>query len=111
MEIEEIAIKYGDLHRLAGFKVASDSNVEAQMEHTVDALTNEISELEFTKSNNNKKKKYDLDQIRLFIQIMQEEGTTVPKAAARTMIPRSTAYKLFNEFNEGDGTVFATDFE
>jgi len=105
MEIEEIAIEYGDLHNLAGFEAAFDSKMETQMEHhAVDALTIEMSELEIAKSDK-KKKKYGPDQIRLFIQIMQEEGTTVPKAAARTMIPRSTAYKLFNEFNEGDGTV------
>ncbi|CAO3643609.1 unnamed protein product [Mucor hiemalis] len=58
-----------------------------------------------TMDNKRKYKKYGPEQIRQFIKIMQDEGSTVPKAAARCSIPRGTAYKLFAEFNESDGTV------
>ncbi|KAI7897707.1 uncharacterized protein BX663DRAFT_419467, partial [Cokeromyces recurvatus] len=35
----------------------------------------------------------------------QEEGSSVPKAAAVCDIPRSSAYRLLDEFNTGDGHV------
>ncbi|KAI7887278.1 uncharacterized protein EV154DRAFT_520794 [Mucor mucedo] len=41
----------------------------------------------------------------MFIQIMQDEGTTVPKAAVRCNIPRQSAYRLLNYFNDSKGSV------
>ncbi|KAI8049114.1 uncharacterized protein B0P05DRAFT_448761, partial [Gilbertella persicaria] len=35
----------------------------------------------------------------------QEEGLTAPKAAEQCGIPRSSAYKLLDGFNAGDGSV------
>lgn len=52
-----------------------------------------------------KKNKYGPEKIRRFIGILQKEEVSVPVSAKRCMIPRNTAYKLFNEFNAGDGTV------
>ncbi|KAL1933044.1 hypothetical protein VTP01DRAFT_8722 [Rhizomucor pusillus] len=40
-----------------------------------------------------------------FITLLQEEGLSVTEAAQNTRIPRSTAYKLRNEWNESDGFV------
>ncbi|KAI7897714.1 uncharacterized protein BX663DRAFT_584322 [Cokeromyces recurvatus] len=37
--------------------------------------------------------------------MLQEEGSSVPKAAAVCDIPRSSAYRLLDEFNTGDGHV------
>ncbi|CEP19269.1 hypothetical protein [Parasitella parasitica] len=37
--------------------------------------------------------------------MIQEEGLTTPKAADQCGIPRSSAYKLLNEFNSSDGSV------
>ncbi|RCH83467.1 hypothetical protein CU097_007837 [Rhizopus azygosporus] len=52
-----------------------------------------------------KKCKYSPEQIRLFIQIMQGEGTTVPKAGVRCSIPRQSVYRLLKEFNDSNGSV------
>lgn len=41
----------------------------------------------------------------MFIQIMQDEGTTVPKAAVRCNIPRQSAYRLLKEFTDSYGSV------
>ncbi|KAI8890545.1 hypothetical protein K501DRAFT_168793 [Backusella circina FSU 941] len=37
---------------------------------------------------------------------MQDEGTTVPKAAVRCNIPRQSAYWLHKDFNDSSGSVF-----
>ncbi|KAI8874629.1 hypothetical protein K501DRAFT_167270, partial [Backusella circina FSU 941] len=37
--------------------------------------------------------------------MIQEEGLTVPMAAEQCGILRSSAYKLLDEFNAGDGSV------
>lgn len=50
-------------------------------------------------------KKHKADQIERFIEILQEESLSVPKAAAVPGIPRSSAYRLLDEFNSGDGPV------
>ncbi|EIE82825.1 hypothetical protein RO3G_07530 [Rhizopus delemar RA 99-880] len=36
---------------------------------------------------------------------MQDEGTTVPKAAVRCSIPRQSAYRLLKDFNISNGSV------
>ncbi|KAI8888101.1 hypothetical protein K501DRAFT_174106 [Backusella circina FSU 941] len=36
---------------------------------------------------------------------MQDEGTTVPKAAVRCNIPRQSAYRLLKEFKDSNGSV------
>ena len=74
------------------------------MEENLEEITTELSVVTISEDKK-KKNKYGPEQIRRFIEILQEEGVSVPVAAKRCMIPRSTAYKLFNEFNAGDGTV------
>lgn len=70
----------------------------------IDSITRDIQTVSIV-DDSKKIKKYGPDQIRRFIQIMQEEGLSIPKAATRCMISRSTAYKLLAEFNAGNGTV------
>lgn len=50
-------------------------------------------------------KKYGPEKIRQFMQTMQDEGPTFPKAAARCMIPQKFAYRFFREFSASSGTV------
>ncbi|KAI9026459.1 hypothetical protein CLU79DRAFT_741837, partial [Phycomyces nitens] len=52
-----------------------------------------------------KYKKYGQDQIGRFIRKMQEEGLSVKQAAEQSGIPRSSAYKLLDEFNNSDVTA------
>jgi transposase len=79
-------------------------NQEVQMEESAEDLTEEEMERVSVKKSQ-KYKKYGQDQIERFIRIKQEQGLSVPKAAALCGIPRSTAYELLNEFNSSDGTV------
>jgi hypothetical protein len=50
-------------------------------------------------------KKYTSERVRQFIQIMQDEGTTVPKAVVRCNISRQSAYTLLKEFNTSSGSI------
>lgn len=43
--------------------------------------------------------------MRMFIQITQDEGTTVLKVAVPCNIPRQSAYTLLNEFNDSNGSL------
>lgn len=52
-----------------------------------------------------KYKKCSPEQVRLFIQTMQDEGITVSKAAVRCSIPQQSAYRLLKEFNDSSGSV------
>ncbi|CEP16140.1 hypothetical protein [Parasitella parasitica] len=56
-------------------------------------------------SSKRKYKKHGVDQVERFIKMLQEEGLSVPKAAAVSGIPRSSAYRILDEFNDGDGHV------
>ncbi|KAI8098118.1 uncharacterized protein B0P05DRAFT_460767, partial [Gilbertella persicaria] len=44
---------------------------------------------------------YGPEQIRVFIELIQEEGLSVPKATKKCMIPRSSGYVLLKEFKYG----------
>lgn len=102
-EMEDVAFEYGNIEKL----IDLDSVTEVQatnMTMDIDVIAEDFQNISII-DESKKKKKYGPDQIRRFIQIMQDEGTTVPKAAVQCMIPRSTAYVLFKEFNAGDGTV------
>ncbi|KAL0077757.1 hypothetical protein F4703DRAFT_1742659, partial [Phycomyces blakesleeanus] len=50
-------------------------------------------------------KKYGPEQIARFINILQETGETVPKAAEACGIPTSSAYRLLNQFNDSNRTI------
>ena len=69
----------------------------------VNYISEEIQVLSF--HNVKRYKKYRQDQIERFIYLKQEEGLSIPKAAAQCGILKSTAYELINEFNSTDGTV------
>ncbi|KAG2209702.1 hypothetical protein INT47_001848 [Mucor saturninus] len=58
----------------------------------IDSLTESIKTVSID-DGNKKYKKYTPEQVRTFIQIMQDEGTTVPKAAD------------FNDSNGSNGSV------
>ncbi|ORE01128.1 hypothetical protein BCV72DRAFT_217888 [Rhizopus microsporus var. microsporus] len=69
------------------------------MEIVVDSLVEDFKEVIIATPKNYKK--YDEDQIVHFISIIQVEGLIVANAAEQCGIPRSSAYKLLNEFNDG----------
>jgi hypothetical protein len=73
------------------------------MEDVIEDLSVEMNSLVINEKQ--KRKKYGPDQIERFIHLLQEEGLSVPKAAEQCMIPRSSAYKLLDEYNAGDGAV------
>ncbi|EIE82513.1 hypothetical protein G6F46_005718 [Rhizopus delemar] len=50
-------------------------------------------------------KKYNQSQIEHFVQLLQEEGLSVVKAAEKSGIPRSTAYELRKQFNKSGGSI------
>ncbi|CEG78602.1 hypothetical protein RMATCC62417_13181 [Rhizopus microsporus] len=50
-------------------------------------------------------KAYGLENIKQFIQLMQEKGGSVAKHAKACFIPRSTAYEILKQWNESDRTV------
>ncbi|KAI8385694.1 hypothetical protein BD560DRAFT_384090 [Blakeslea trispora] len=75
----------------------------ANITKAVNGISQEMKTASLCRSS--KYKKYGQGQIERFIRIKQEEGMSVPKAAALCGIPRSTAYELINKFNAGNGTV------
>lgn len=50
-------------------------------------------------------KAYEPDNIRMFLQLMQEEGPSVIKHTRTCFIPRSTAYEILKQWNESDWTA------
>ncbi|CAO3697393.1 unnamed protein product [Rhizopus stolonifer] len=48
---------------------------------------------------------FEISNIERFVKILQEEDLFFPKAAAVCSIPRTTAYRLLDEFNNGSGSV------
>ncbi|KAG1130319.1 hypothetical protein G6F37_013531 [Rhizopus arrhizus] len=78
-------------------------NESTQMTDAMNDVTEEMEAVSLYPSY--RYKKYTQDQIEWFIRVKQEEGLSVPKAAALCGIPRSTAYELINEFNNSSGTV------
>ncbi|KAG1378136.1 hypothetical protein G6F61_006108 [Rhizopus arrhizus] len=68
--------------------VTKDSMADDELEEMKNNLINLILEEE----------DFQLVQISL-----QEESCLVPKAAKKASIPRSTAYRIWNEFNESGG--------
>ncbi|KAI9467875.1 MAG: hypothetical protein EXX96DRAFT_502394, partial [Benjaminiella poitrasii] len=102
MGLEITAIEYGRVEMILDFDGMKQIQ-EVQMEEAVDDLPEEMELVSIKKSQ--KYKKYEQDQIERFIRVKQEQGLSIPKAAALCGIPRSTAYKLINEFNARDGTI------
>jgi transposase len=94
---------YGDLQMLVDFDSLRADSTATKMEGVVDDLV--IGMGTVTIGSGKTYKNYGPDQIRRFINIMQEEGKSVPAAAKICGIPRSSAYVLFNDFNKSNGTV------
>ncbi|KAG1472823.1 hypothetical protein G6F56_001307 [Rhizopus delemar] len=69
----------------------------------IDSLTESIEAVSID-DGSKKYKKYTPEQMCMFIQIMQDEGTTVPKAAVRCNIPWQSVYRLRKYFNDSDGS-------
>lgn len=104
-EAMELAYEYCEITTLTDFDVpVHDIQMEENMEENLEEITTELSVVTISEDKK-KKNKYGPKQVCRFIEILQEEGVSIPVAAKRCMTPRSTAYKLFNEFNAGDGTV------
>ncbi|KAG2212939.1 hypothetical protein INT45_009796 [Circinella minor] len=102
IDFESTAIEYGNIEMIVNF----DDMKEAENERMIEAVNCISEEIQVLSINNIKRyKKYGQDQIERFICLKQEEGLSIPKAAAQCGIPRSTAYELINEFNSSDGTV------
>lgn len=74
-----------------------------EREEMQDSFANLILEEEDFQLFQIKYKSYSHAQIAGFIHSLQEEGCLVPEAAKKASIPRSTAYKMWNEFNESGG--------
>jgi hypothetical protein len=83
--------------------VTKDSMVDDELEEMKDNLINLILEEEDFQLVQIRYKSYSHAQIIGFIHSLQEESCLVPKAAKKASIPRSTAYRIWNEFNESGG--------
>ncbi|KAG2225062.1 hypothetical protein INT45_003262 [Circinella minor] len=100
MDFESTAIEYGNIEMIVKF----DDMKEAENERMIEAVNCISEEIQVLSIRNIKRyKKYGQDQIERFIRLKQEEGLSIPKAAAQCGIPRSTTYELINEFNSSDG--------
>jgi transposase len=104
MDFNAVAIEYGEVQMLVDFDMVPVSeHQETEMKEVMDSLVKDFQEAAITVPK--KYKKYGQDQIERLIRLLQEEGLTVPKAAEQCGIPRSSAYKLLDEFNAGNGYV------
>ncbi|CEP10407.1 hypothetical protein, partial, partial [Parasitella parasitica] len=110
---EDLAMDYGYILQLTDldscapvFDVKMEEPIEEPItvEPTMEDITTYFNAISIT-DNSKKKNKYGPEQIRAFIELIQEEGLSVPKAAKQCMIPRSSAYLLLKEFNAGSGDV------
>ncbi|KAI9475755.1 MAG: hypothetical protein EXX96DRAFT_574510 [Benjaminiella poitrasii] len=96
-------ITIGILNSLVHIGSLNQLVIEPQpIENLVEEITVDMSKV---KLSTKKYKKYGADQIDRFINMLQKEGLSVPKAATVCGIPRSSAYRLLDEFNSGDGHV------
>ncbi|KAG2198142.1 hypothetical protein INT47_001540 [Mucor saturninus] len=104
MDFDSVAVQYGEVQMLVDIDSAHVSVPHSiEMDVEMDSLVNEFNEA--TLSAPKKYKKYGQDQIERFLRMLQEEGSSVSKAAEHCGIPRSSAYKLLDEFNAGNGSV------
>lgn len=103
MEVDEIAVEFGDIEMLRGNEYLREDFPQTAEDEKMEEIVVELEEMTITKTK--KYKKYSPEQIARFIHIVQETGDTVPKAAEACGIPTSSAYKLLNQFNDSNGTV------
>ncbi|KAG2192201.1 hypothetical protein INT47_005378 [Mucor saturninus] len=85
-------------------QISIDNEIEE--ERVSEAIENEVdSNISLRTLQTTGYKAYEPDNIRMFLQLMQEDGPSVAKHARTSLIPRSTAYKILKQWNESDGTV------
>lgn len=100
-EIQEV--DYGHTQYTVMNVVNKDSMTNDELEEMETNLANLILEEENFQLVQMKYKSYSPAQIAGFIHSLQEEGCTVPEAAKKAIIHRSTAYRMWTEFNESGG--------
>ncbi|KAF7720690.1 hypothetical protein EC973_006484, partial [Apophysomyces ossiformis] len=107
MDVDDFAIQFGNVENLVNMDMLRDEPQEEKVNEAMGELTVKMKEISVGKAQ--KYKKYRYEQIARFIEMLQEEGLTVPKAAEICSIPRSTGYRLLNEFNASDSTVLPSN--
>jgi hypothetical protein len=100
MDVEDLAFQYGEISKLVDIGTVP---ICEQMEETVETITTEMATV-FIRDTP-KKNKYGPEQIPKFINLIQKEGISIPMAAKQCLIPRSSGYVLFNQFNSSNSTV------
>ena len=79
MDFESTAIEYGNIEMIVNF----DDMKEAENKQMIEAVNCISEEIQVLSLHNVKRyKKYGQDQIERFICLKQEEGLSIPKAAA-----------------------------
>jgi hypothetical protein len=103
MDLEVVALEHGEIQLIMDM----DTEISEQMEMVDDDVDELAADVETIRINerNTTYKKYGPDQIARFINMLQEQQPSIPKAAAACGIPRSSAYVLVTEFNRGSGSV------
>lgn len=102
-QMEDVSYQYDDIEKIIDFDSPTKiPKVDTTMD--IDSLTESIKTVSID-DGSKKYKKYTPEQVRMFIQIMQDEGTTVPKAAVRCNIPKLSAYRLLRGFNNSNGSL------
>jgi hypothetical protein len=102
-QMEDVSYQYDDIEKIIDFDSPTETpKVDTTME--IDSLMESIKTVSID-DGSKKYKKCTPEQVRMFIKIIQDEGTTVPKAAVRCNIPRQSAYRLLKEFNDSNGSV------
>ncbi|GAA5808718.1 hypothetical protein MFLAVUS_002113 [Mucor flavus] len=113
---EDPAFTYGKLLLLADDqtvprKVVEDAAIDENNEQDVNAQK-ETSVFDSEHKDSTKflpYKAYGPENIKRFIQLVQEEGGSIAKHAKACLIPRSTAYEILKQWNESDGTAIPID--
>lgn len=103
--MEDVAYQYGDIEMIIDFDSPTEilpPKVDSNME--IDSHSESIKTVSIDVGSK-KYKKYTSEQMCMFIQIMQDKGTTVTKAAVRRNIPKQSAYRLLREFNNINGSL------
>jgi transposase len=68
-------------------------------------ITEDIIMKDILEDEKEKYKLYGQNAIKRLITLMQENGYSVANAAQYCGIPRSSAYKLYDEWNKGEGSA------
>ncbi|KAI9485830.1 MAG: hypothetical protein EXX96DRAFT_546660 [Benjaminiella poitrasii] len=103
MEVDNYEADFGSLNSLVHFKSLNKNQIESQpMEDLFEEFTVDMNNV---KLSTREYKKYGADQIEKLIKMLLEEGLSVLIAAKVCDIPRSSAYRMMDEFNNGDRHV------